>query len=192
MLRVDPIHLTEGNWRYGWALDWHTIRDDSAPEGYVRTEIGQALYELKYQNDLSQIDFIAEKAAQFLKTRKVTPYLAAIIPVPPSDLSRDFQPVSELATEIGKRVGLKVDHDYLKKVRQTPGIKDIEEYQDRLRLLEGAFRVVDMRYRGKKLLVFDDLYRSGATLRTVTEALLDQGGVDRVFVLTITKTRSLR
>lgn len=42
---------------------------------------------------------------------------------------------------------------------------------------------------GKKVLLFDDLYRSGATMNAVTRALYDAGAED-VFAFTITRTRS--
>ena len=44
--------------------------------------------------------------------------------------------------------------------------------------------------RGKKVLLFDDLYRSGSTLNEITNTLYEEGGVSDVYVLTITKTRS--
>ncbi|MFL5384242.1 MAG: hypothetical protein ACJ8GN_17105 [Longimicrobiaceae bacterium] len=42
------------------------------------------------------------------------------------------------------------------------------------------------------MLVFDDLFRSGETLNEITHTLMEQGKVDRVYVLTLTRTRSLR
>ena len=43
---------------------------------------------------------------------------------------------------------------------------------------------------GKNVLLFDDLFRSGATMNAITDVLLNQGQVTSVSVLTITKTRS--
>ena len=43
--------------------------------------------------------------------------------------------------------------------------------------------------KGKRVLLIDDLYRSGATLATATQALR-QAGASYVGVLTMTKTRS--
>ena len=39
------------------------------------------------------------------------------------------------------------------------------------------------------ILLFDDLFRSGATLRAITEVLMQQGQAFTVRVLTLTKTR---
>jgi competence protein ComFC len=42
------------------------------------------------------------------------------------------------------------------------------------------------------VLLFDDLYRSGETLAEATRTLQEQGRVQRVYVLTVTRTRVLR
>jgi predicted amidophosphoribosyltransferase len=42
------------------------------------------------------------------------------------------------------------------------------------------------------IILFDDLYRSGETLGEITRTLMSKGKIDRVYVLTITRTRSLR
>lgn len=44
--------------------------------------------------------------------------------------------------------------------------------------------------RGRHVLLFDDLHRSGATMNAITEALYDDGDAAEVFALTITRTRS--
>lgn len=41
-----------------------------------------------------------------------------------------------------------------------------------------------------KILLFDDLYRSGATMNAITEVLYDEGYADDIYALTITRTRS--
>lgn len=45
---------------------------------------------------------------------------------------------------------------------------------------------------GRKVLLFDDLFRSGATMNAVTDVLLKKGGAPKVFALTLTRTRSSR
>lgn len=40
--------------------------------------------------------------------------------------------------------------------------------------------------QGRKILLFDDLYRSGATMNAITAALYDEGEAANVFALTIT------
>lgn len=68
-------------------------------------------------------------------------------------------------------------------------MKSIEVLEERQKILDGAF-ICDKRYKGKKILLIDDLYRSGATLNEITKTLYTQGEVDNVYVLCFTKTRS--
>ena len=190
---MQEIRL-DGRWKVGWALDLHTLK--SVPRGdggfdTEYTEIGKRLNLLKYHNDYDQIDVLAGFLCKFMQTRYVTPYLSAIIPVPPSQ-QRDVQPVYMIAERVGGVMNIPVDFNYLKKIKSTPPLKGMSEERERGEVLKGAFEVVDNRYAGKKVLVFDDLYRSGATLNEVCKVLYEVGNVGDVYVVTLTKTRSLR
>jgi len=193
-MQINEQKLT-GNWKVGWALNLHTVSSVPRPDGGFetqRTEIGELLYQLKYKCDKSKIEPIAEVAANFLKRRLVFPFLTAIIPVPPSKLDRSFQPVQELAIRIGQKVNLSVPSDYFIKVKATDALKAIEDTKSRKEQLKGAFKVKDNRFAGKYILLFDDLFRSGETLNEITDVLVKEGKVSKVFVLTITKTRTKR
>lgn len=184
-----------GNWKAGWAIELHTI--SSIPLGggmfdTTYTETGEALNELKCHDDFSQITILAQKAVEFLKTRLVTPYLNVILPVPPSNFARTRQPVFEIAQEIGETLNIFVDFEYLYKKKNTEQLKDISDPSEREKILKDAFGVKDLRYRGKKVLLFDDLYRSGTTLKAITKVLYELGRVQNVYVLTLTKTRTRR
>ncbi|MBF4349381.1 ComF family protein, partial [Vibrio anguillarum] len=48
---------------------------------------------------------------------------------------------------------------------------------------------VDLRYASDKVLIIDDLFRSGSTLNELTKTMYNQGNVDNVYVVTLTKTR---
>ena len=74
--------------------------------------------------------------------------------------------------------------------RDVPQLKDGFDYDDRARLLADLHEIDESRVKGKRILLFDDLYRSGATLNSVAAAAYDQGGAADVFALAITRTRS--
>jgi len=191
---MNPTTL-KGNWTDGWALDLHTIKSIPLPLGGFdtqRTEIGEMLYQLKYQNDKSKIAPLAKIASDFLKEQPIIKRIKAIIPVPPSNLYRTFQPVEEIAKEIGKHLNLTVDTNYLIKIKKTSYLKNIDDPVIRKKELKGAFKVKDKRYARKAVLVFDDLFRSGETLTEITRVLFEEGKVKEVYVLTLTKTRSKR
>jgi len=187
------VQKLQGQWKAGWALDLHTVSSTQLDENHwdtVRTEIGEMLYQLKYCKDVSKLQSIADICVGFLKTRLVIPYLAAIIPIPPSDTARTFQPVYELAKIIGEKIKIKVDYDYLLKIKATTQLKSIDDPEERKKILAGAFQIKDRRYAGKKVLLFDDLYRSGETMNAATQMLINVGDVNNVYVLTLTKTRT--
>lgn len=197
-MNICPVELV-GNWANGWALDLHTVKsvlhvDDHGDEYFdtTRTELGEALYLLKYRGQRYRTKGIAQTAAEFARSVPQLTGIRAIIPVPPSNLVRWFQPVPVLATAIGELLGIQAPLDYLVKIRQTTTLKDEFDIQRRHEQLEGAFKAADQRYAGAHVLAFDDMYRSGETLSAVCATLLNEGRVASVSALTLTKTRSKR
>jgi predicted amidophosphoribosyltransferase len=76
--------------------------------------------------------------------------------------------------------------------RSRLGERNEDDPISRKQQLQGAFRVRDRSLIGKAILLFDDIYRSGETLREATRVLYDAGQVKAVYVLVITKTRRRR
>jgi predicted amidophosphoribosyltransferase len=108
--------------------------------------------------------------------------------MPPST-ARNIQPVAEVAKTLGKKLNKPVLTDAVRKTRQTPGLKDVRDPEERRELLDGAFEVDRSKVNGKGVLLLDDLYRSGATANAVTLAILGAGAA-RVYFLAATRTRS--
>jgi competence protein ComFC len=114
-----------------------------------------------------------------------------LIPVPPTRY-RQTQPVLVLAEAIGSKLGLPVLIDSVKKVKSIPQLKSVYDFEERRKLLTDAYKVDSALVQGKTVLLFDELYRSGATLNAITEVLYDQGKAAEIYVLAVTKTRSRR
>jgi len=153
----------------------------------TRSEVGELLYRLKYHGDQSVVAELAEAAATFIRPR--ARQLNVIATVPPSK-HRQVQPVHLLAAEIGRLLGLPFDQDLVTRVTQGPEMKGIFDYTERAEALAGAY-VAAPSARGRAILLFDDLYRSGASMTAVAEVLYGQGAQD-VIALTLTQTRSNR
>lgn len=181
----------KGNWKAGWAIDLHTVSCTKNSDGSfntVRSEIGELVYRLKYQQDGNTIKNISTKVANFFRSRRIFHNIDVILPVPPSK-QRNLQPVPTIAIEAGKLVNKKVDTSYIKKYRSTSEVKEIMDPNERAKALAGVFVVEDQRYKGKDVLLFDDLFRSGTTLKEITSVLYSLGKVNSVYVVTMTKTR---
>ena len=195
---INPQEI-HGNWRAGWALDVHTVSSCSLPGGGYdteRTEFGELVFQLKYRRDKSKVQPIAEIAAKFVEEKfavdgyLVLPYIAAVIPIPPSDTNRDFQPVTEVTQEIGKLLSVPVPTDYLTKVKRTVRLKNLPDVKSKSEQLRGAFVVQSQDLKNRCVLLVDDLYDSGTTLTEVTKVLYEQGDIQHVLVLTLTRTRT--
>jgi competence protein ComFC len=186
--------LIIGRWTKGYALDWQTTSSQFI--GYdefghprfetTRSEVGELLYRLKYRREREMVAPILEAAMKHVLDWR--PPVDVLVPVPPST-RREFQPVHSLAKALGERLGIPVA-DCVSRSREIPTLKDITDLDERLKLLEGLHTVDEAAVRGRSVLLFDDLYRSGATMNSITAELYEVGKATNVFAFTITKTRS--
>jgi predicted amidophosphoribosyltransferase len=111
-----------------------------------------------------------------------------IVPVPPSG-ARPLQPVVTLAKGIGALLGIPVI-ECVTTTRPATQLKGVLDRDERKKLLEGLHQVDAAHTNGKNVLLFDDLYRSGATMSAITDLLMTTGKAATVRVMTITRTRS--
>ncbi|MBN1795046.1 MAG: ComF family protein [Sedimentisphaerales bacterium] len=194
MIEINPIKLKD-SWNEGFALDYHTISsiyigDDEYGNPQFdtkRTAIGELLYKLKYCSDKTVISTLNHLAFRFIKVHKWS--IDMVIPIPPSNVNRTFQPVYLLAEALAKSLDVSLRKDCVVKIKDTPQIKSVYECDKRLKILKDAYSVLTTEVAGKKVLVVDDLYRSGATLKAVTQALKSEGKVSDIYVLVFSRTR---
>lgn len=194
-MATKPMKLM-GSWDDGYALDFHIVRSDFMgydERGHAvfdteRTELGELLFQLKYRGDISVLKKIVKTASDFIVAWKIKP--DGVIPVPPSRKGRRVQPVVEIANGIGASLKIAVYDKSVVKVKETPELKNVTDYQERLSLLKGAYDAGDASLKGKTVLIVDDLYRSGATLNALADALYKKGKVKTIYVLALTRTRS--
>ena len=110
-----------------------------------------------------------------------------IIPVPPSDTGREFQPVIEVAKSIGKKLKIDVCNDCVLKTKKTSFLKNMT-MEEKEKILNGIFEVKSNLIKNKKVLLFDDIFQTGSTWKEITKVLYTKGQVENVYVLTVTKT----
>ena len=190
-VEINPRRL-RGPWDDGYALDVHTR--SSTFLGYdqfghprfdtMRSPVGELLYQLKYRHDHAAVFPLADAAVTFLG-QVWKPPIEAIVTVPPS-VARKEQPVVLVATAVSDRLKIPLCGACVAKVKQTPQLKDIVEYDKRMDTLRGAFAVSAGQTKGKNLLLFDDLHGSGATVRAIAELLKREGQAKAVYLLTLT------
>ena len=193
LIKISPT------WVQGcWVLDYHTV--SSVPRGTdaygntqfdtTRTAIGELLYTLKFRPREAtdkMVNDMADTIANFIKSRPSA--IDIIVPVPHSEARPRLCDVLEYLSE---QLVVPVSFDSITRTRAVPAIKNIQDYDERVSLLQDAHRVDPTKIAGKRVLLFDDVYRSGATMNSVSRALYLQGRVKGVYRFAITRTRSNR
>jgi competence protein ComFC len=193
MIHIHPQEI-KGAWDEGYVLDVHTI--SSTMIGYnefghaefdtQRSELGEIVYRLKYKGDKGAIASIVEAVVPFVKSWGIHP--DALVPMPPSK-PRSFQPVLEIAAELARSLNIQLNTESLKKTKATQQMKDVGDYGARVAALEAVF-ASDKALAGKAVLLFDDLFQSGATMNVAARTLKAQGDVKSVYALALTRTRN--
>jgi len=182
-LRRDHPRPVQGNWEVGFALG-HTSR--FLGSRWERTEIGELVYAYKYTGVRSLASPLAQRMRDFLRAHAEYSPLDAIVPVPPSVRGRHFEPVAELCAELGKLLGIPAPTDFLTRTRETDVQKAMTAAVQKRRNVAGSL-VASAEARNLNVLLVDDFYDSGETLREATRAL-KAAGAKRVAVLTLGKT----
>lgn len=185
----------QGSWEDGYALDRHTVHSEIVghnSSGYpiwetIRSEVGEAIYQLKYQGNDEGVEKLAETMAEMIDEQFGE--VDAIIPLPPSK-SRTVQPVSLLANAVAGELGIDCIEDVLIKNGTTPQMKDLSSKEERMEALLGCFSVIDNLDDVHDVVLLDDLFSSGSTMEAATLVLREYDKIDNIYVAVFTKTRS--
>jgi ComF family protein len=112
-----------------------------------------------------------------------------IVPVPlhPKRLRwRGFNQSILLARQVSRAYGVPLDPFLLCRDKETPPQTQLSE-EERRKNVRGAFSVPNRKeIKGKRILLVDDVYTSGATVNECSRVLL-QVGAERVYVLTLAR-----
>jgi len=185
----------EGNWKSGKAYDLHTVSsthlgvDEFGHDRFdsKRSEMGELVYQLKYKADQNTV----EKIVTLLDGIGGIEKFDYLIPIPPTKKNRPIKPVELITTALSRRRGVAVLDCLTNSGNEE--LKGVTDPLARIDLLKDALDLTSREQLvGKKVLLVDDLYRSGSTLRVATDLLYGLGKTAQVSVLTMTKTRSNR
>lgn len=111
-----------------------------------------------------------------------------IIPVPPDkSRKREFNPLLEVVKIVSPQLGIKILTGYLVKVKKTRPQAGLTR-SERLKNLNSAFRLarISPSLKGKRILLVDDVYTTGTTIKKCTEILLKEGA--HVFAMTLARS----
>jgi len=99
---------------------------------------------------------------------------------------RGYNQSALLAQELGRLVNLSVSENTLVRQGDSPPQARTTSAQERRRNVAGAFRCVDSRLEGKKVILIDDVATTGATLEAAAGALFN-AGTSSVWALTLAR-----
>ena len=184
-IHPEPV---DGPWIEGFVLDRHVI--SSRPIGYLgehmqfettRSPLGELVYQLKYRN--GKPDDIIETAVAFVKER----WRGLIDCVVPPSLHRRNQPALIIAEGIAGILGVSSLPSAAIKATATQQMKNVPSLE-RAPLLSAAIQAGSDSVQSRRVLLVDDLWETGSTLRRVAE-VLEQMGASEISALAMTRTK---
>ena len=178
-----------GSWEEGIVIDNHMLKsvfmgyDNNEREVFenTRTEIGELVYQYKYRKKKKYVNAIMKLIEGVLDAWNIKEKVDIVIPVPPSNKNREYQPVFEIGNEISKYIGKQCRIDVLDKISKVQA-KDGHN-------IHGHIISKCQNERLGNVLVVDDLYSTGATLNEVCKVLRRDNNVNRIYCLVLTKTK---
>lgn len=191
-MKINPM-IIEGNWKEGYTLDYFMLKSNYQGEdifGYPifdveYSEIGKAMNELKYHKEYGKAIEIADVATKFIKEEwKIADKIDGIIATPPT-FQREIQPLFQIVKHLGENLNKPISLDFFRKlsseeIKKLPIEKKMELFKNSIS------KERKLTKRGSILLV-DDIFSTGATLKNLCELLKEDIYVDNIYVLTICK-----
>jgi ComF family protein len=133
------------------------------------------VHALKYGGRPGLADVLAERLARALAAAPGADLITAVPLHPARRRERGYDQAWLLAAALASRLGVPALADVLERVRATPAQARLDP-ERRRRNLAGAFRVTEpQRYRGRCVLVVDDVLTTGATLEACLGTLAAAG-----------------
>ncbi len=157
--------------------------------GYYQAELSRIVQQLKFRGARNLVGLLGPlMASAFLDSWK-RDEIDLIVPVPlhkKRRRERGFNQSELLASSIGTILAIPVRHGAVRRIRQTApqvGLSDSERVDN----VRGAFDCTrPAEIRGGRVLLVDDVMTTGATVRSVVQAIV-RAGAARVSVLTLAR-----
>jgi ComF family protein len=147
----------------------------------------EAIHKFKFEGKRSLSLPLGEFLVDYLKRGYIpVKKIDAIIPLPLSkkrERQRGYNQSELLAREVAKHFSVDIDSSSLRKVKDITPQFELSR-KDRLSNVKGAFRSSPL--KEKSILLVDDIFTTGATVREASRALKEAGAAS-VYVLTLAR-----
>ena len=167
------------------AFDW--VRSWGEYDGVLK----KAIHRLKYGNDISLARYFAIPLLRLYSTCDTTADLAAVVPISRQRMrTRGYNQALLIARAFCLIADLPLRPQAIRRLRQTEtqvGKNRLERWQN----VQDAFEADKKLVEGKTVLVIDDVFTTGATLRACAHAL-KYAGASKVIALTAARAGLLQ
>lgn len=153
-----------------------SIRRLFGPFDY-RDNIRDAIFEFKFRGSYAYGDIFAELVYRALPPYYIYSDYDMIVPVPLHSKrfkERGYNQAELFADGLSKRLGIPLANDVLFRTRDTMRQMALTRSL-RERNVNGAFYAVESEVSGRRVLIADDIYTVGATVRSCAKELLGKG-----------------
>ncbi len=159
------------------------IRSVALFDGVLR----QAIHRFKYERLAGMAEPFGNMLADYWRTAQLTADWLIPVPLHPSrERDRGYNQSELLARHLAHQVNVPVSSKGLRRTRATAVQMTLNAAQRRENVA-GAFECVEVRVRGTRVVIIDDVGTTGATLDACAQAVLKAGAVS-VMGLTLART----
>ena len=153
------------------ALKKSHLLDGCAASFYGVSNVGSVLHRCKYEGGGDYPDFLLKLCLKAFAKIKGKYNFDIVLYVPPTksgDLVKNF------AIKFANVIKLPISHD-LRKIRITEEQKVFQNSYSKHDNVAGAFDIDDIYVRNKSIILIDDIYDSGATIKEIGKMLTEKG-----------------
>lgn len=118
-----------------------------------------------------------------------------IIPIPlhpKKERERGFNQAEIIGQIISAKIGIKIESDILKRVKNTKPQAHFAKTEERARNINQAFQATEgvrEKISGKNIVLIDDVYTSGSTVKEAIK-ILKENGAKKITIFVLAKTQS--
>lgn len=154
--------------------------------GNYKGPLKEAIHSLKYQNNLALGFILSEMLEE--KLRNENWIIDIIVPVPLSrgrQRERGYNQAALLAHPLAKRMGLQYDSGSLTRKKYTESQVHLTA-EERSCNMADAFSIKSNFFKGKNILIIDDVITTGSTINECARTI-QEGGAKEVYGLSIAR-----
>jgi ComF family protein len=163
----------------------------TAATSFRNKAVSDAIHALKYKKIKGVMGAVADIIGAYLdkinKNNEFGGYVIVPIPIhPKKERQRGFNQADLISLELKKVLGLRVE-PILVKIKNNPSQTELKNYKEREINIQNSFGIKDGEAaRGKNIILVDDVFTSGATLKEATR-ILKSAGAKKIIAFVVAK-----